>query len=111
MMAGSHWPKAKNPQRPSIPRRQRAEIRRKLTAIELTLEQIEAETEVVTYLGDFRKSNPRRAMISLPPLVIQSITGIRLVVGYLTYYLQLAVSCHLTKVPDPSDLAGGHHRW
>lgn len=63
---------------------------KRLATIELTLELIKAETTGVTYLECFRKSNLRRTMISIAPLVIQSITGIQWVAGYFTYYLQLA---------------------
>jgi MFS transporter, SP family, general alpha glucoside:H+ symporter len=64
--------------------------REKLAMIELTLEEINYETEGVTYLECFRKSNLRRTMISVGPLIIQVLTGITFVAGYFTYYLQLA---------------------
>jgi len=56
----------------------------------LTLEEIKYETEGVTYLECFRKSNLRRTIISIGPLLIQVLTGITFVAGYFTYYLQLA---------------------
>lgn len=63
---------------------------KKLALIDLTLEAIKRETEGVTYLECFRRSNLRRTMISIGPLIIQVITGITFVAGYFTYYLQLA---------------------
>ncbi|KAL6884703.1 maltose permease MAL31 [Trichoderma evansii] len=62
----------------------------RLAAIELTLEEIKAETEGVTYIECFRRSNLRRTMISIGPLIVQVLTGITFVAGYFTYYLQLA---------------------
>lgn len=64
--------------------------RTKLAMIELTLEEIKHETEGATYLECFRRSNLRRTMISVGPLIIQVLTGITFVAGYFTYYLQLA---------------------
>lgn len=66
------------------------EGRKKLALIELTLEEIKRETEGVTYLECFRKSNLRRTIISIGPLIIQVLTGITFVAGYFTYYLQIA---------------------
>lgn len=66
------------------------EGRKKLALIELTLEEIKKETEGVTYLECFRKSNLRRTIVSIGPLIIQVLTGITFVAGYFTYYLQLA---------------------
>ncbi len=63
---------------------------KKLAMIELTLEEAKHETEGVTYLECFRRSNLRRTMISVGPLIIQVISGITFVAGYFTYYLQLA---------------------
>lgn len=66
------------------------EGRKKLALIELTLEEIKHETEGVTYFECFRKSNLRRTIISIGPLIIQVLTGITFVAGYFTYYLQIA---------------------
>lgn len=46
-----------------------------LAHISLTLEEIKQETEGVTYLECFRKSNLRRTIISFAPLLIQQFTG------------------------------------
>ncbi|SPO03444.1 related to maltose permease [Cephalotrichum gorgonifer] len=66
------------------------EARKKLALIELTLEGIREETAGVTYLECLRKSNLRRTMISIMPLMIQALSGIGFVAGYFTYYLQMA---------------------
>lgn len=66
------------------------EAENKLALIEVTLEQVKRETEGVTYLECFRKSNLRRTIISIMPLNIQAFSGIAFVAGYFTYYLQLA---------------------
>ncbi|OQU97498.1 hypothetical protein CLAIMM_03423 [Cladophialophora immunda] len=66
------------------------EGRKRLALIQLTLEEIRKETEGVTYLECFRRSNLRRTIISIGPLIIQVLTGITFVAGYFTYYLQLA---------------------
>ncbi|OLN83277.1 Maltose permease MAL31-like protein 3 [Colletotrichum chlorophyti] len=66
------------------------EGRAKLALIERTLEEVRRETEGVTYLECFKKSNLRRTIISIMPLIIQSLSGISFVAGYFTYYLQLA---------------------
>ncbi|KAL1864918.1 hypothetical protein VTK73DRAFT_5604 [Phialemonium thermophilum] len=63
---------------------------KKLALIDLTLEKIRQETEGVTYMECFKKSNLRRTIISIMPLSIQCISGITFVAGYFTYYLQLA---------------------
>ncbi|KAF4948834.1 hypothetical protein FSARC_13640 [Fusarium sarcochroum] len=63
---------------------------KKLALIEITLEHVKSETEGVTYLECFRKSNLRRTIISIMPLTIQALSGIFFVAGYFTYYLQLA---------------------
>lgn len=63
---------------------------KKLALIELTLAQARQETEGVTYLECFRKSNLRRTIISIMPYNIQTFSGISFVAGYFTYYLQLA---------------------
>lgn len=58
--------------------------RMKLAQMEMTLEEVRAETEGVTYLECFRKSNLRRTMISIMPLCIQALSGIAFVAGYFT---------------------------
>ncbi|EQB55952.1 hypothetical protein CGLO_04056 [Colletotrichum gloeosporioides Cg-14] len=62
----------------------------KLALIELTLDEVRKETQGVTYLECFKKSNLRRTIISIMPLIIQAFSGISFVAGYFTYYLQLA---------------------
>ncbi|KAK2056392.1 alpha glucoside transporter [Colletotrichum caudatum] len=64
--------------------------RAKLALIERRLEEVRQETEGVTYLECFKKSNLRRTVISIMPLMIQAFSGISWVAGYFTYYLQLA---------------------
>ncbi|KAI3533240.1 maltose permease MAL31, partial [Colletotrichum filicis] len=66
------------------------EGRAKLALIERTLDEVKAETDGVTYLECFKKSNLRRTIISIMPLCIQSFSGIAFVASYFTYYLQLA---------------------
>ncbi|WDK16712.1 maltose permease MAL31 [Colletotrichum graminicola] len=66
------------------------EGRAKLALIERTLEDVRHETDGVTYLECFKKSNLRRTIISIMPLIIQAFSGIAWVAGYFTYYLQLA---------------------
>ena len=61
-----------------------------MTAIKITLEEIRCETEGVTYLECFRKSNLRRTLVSITPLVAQQFTGIVFAASYSTYYAQLA---------------------
>ncbi|KAJ0424435.1 general substrate transporter [Aspergillus carlsbadensis] len=63
---------------------------RRLALIEPTLEDVRAETEGVTYVECFRRSNLRRTIIAIMPYCIQSFSGISFVAGYFTYYLQLA---------------------
>jgi SP family general alpha glucoside:H+ symporter-like MFS transporter len=62
----------------------------KLAQIITTLEQVRHETEGVTYLECFRKSNLRRTIISIMPLSIQALSGIAFAASYSTYYMQLA---------------------
>ncbi|KAL3457585.1 major facilitator superfamily domain-containing protein [Aspergillus heterothallicus] len=52
------------------------EGKRRLALIELTLEEVRAETDSVTYLECFRKSNFRRTIIAIMPYCIQSFSGI-----------------------------------
>ncbi|KAK9311248.1 general substrate transporter [Lipomyces starkeyi] len=63
---------------------------KRLAVIKLTLEEIKSETEGVTYLECFRRSNLRRTLISISPLAIQSLSGIVFAASYSTYYMQLA---------------------
>lgn len=44
----------------------------------------------MTYVECFRKSNLRRTIVSIAPLVIQQFTGIVFAASYSTYYIQLA---------------------
>ncbi|KAL2860037.1 general substrate transporter [Aspergillus pseudodeflectus] len=62
----------------------------RLSNIKVTLEEIQLETSGVTYLECFRKSNLRRTIVSIAPLVIQQFTGIVFAASYSTYYAQLA---------------------
>lgn len=55
-----------------------------------TLEEVKRETEGVTYIECFRKSNLRRTIISIMPLSIQALSGIAFAASYSTYYMQLA---------------------
>lgn len=55
-----------------------------------TLEHARKETEGVTYLECFRKSNLRRTVIAAAPLSIQALSGLFFVSAYSTYYQQLA---------------------
>ncbi|KAL4806888.1 hypothetical protein BDV18DRAFT_138403 [Aspergillus unguis] len=67
-----------------------SETANRLANIKVTLEEIRRETEGVTYLECFRKSNLRRTVVSIAPLVIQQFTGIIFIASYFTYYAQLA---------------------
>ena len=58
--------------------------RMKLAQMEMTLDQVKAETEGVTFAECFRKSNLRRTIISIMPLCIQALSGIAFVAGYFT---------------------------
>ncbi|XPT04588.1 hypothetical protein M3J09_013664 [Ascochyta lentis] len=62
---------------------------KRLASINNTLEQIRRETEGVTYLECFRKSNLRRTIISIMPLSIQALSGVAFAASYFTYYMQL----------------------
>ncbi|KAK1633549.1 maltose permease MAL31 [Colletotrichum phormii] len=59
------------------------EGRAKLALIERTLNEVKAETDGVTYLECFKKSN-LRTIISIMPLCIQSFSGIAFVASYFT---------------------------
>jgi SP family general alpha glucoside:H+ symporter-like MFS transporter len=61
-----------------------------LANIKITLDEVRRETEGVTYLECFRKSNLRRTIISIAPLSVQQFTGIVFAASYSTYYAQLA---------------------
>ncbi|KAF6812003.1 maltose high-affinity maltose transporter (alpha-glucoside transporter) [Colletotrichum plurivorum] len=63
---------------------------RRYAEIELTLEQARSETSDVSYLECFRASNLRRTMISIAPLLIQSLAGSLFMQSYTLYYAQLA---------------------
>jgi MFS transporter, SP family, general alpha glucoside:H+ symporter len=67
-----------------------AGIEKRVAYIKLTLEKVREETEGVTYLECFRKSNLRRTMIAIAPMSIQALCGVFFVAAYSTYYLQLA---------------------
>jgi hypothetical protein len=63
---------------------------KKIANIRVTLQDIKRETEGVTYLECFRRSNLRRTIISIVPLSIQALSGVVFAAGYSTYYIQLA---------------------
>lgn len=63
---------------------------KRLANIRITLDEIRRETDGVTYMECFRKSNLRRTIVSLFPLTIQQLTGIIFAASYSTYYAQLA---------------------
>ncbi|ODQ68875.1 hypothetical protein LIPSTDRAFT_121036 [Lipomyces starkeyi NRRL Y-11557] len=69
---------------------------KRLAVIKLTLEEIRSESEGVTYLECFRRSNLRRTLISIAPLSIQSLSGIVFASSNSTYYMQLAGYSDLT---------------
>jgi SP family general alpha glucoside:H+ symporter-like MFS transporter len=62
----------------------------KLAQIVTTLGEVKRETEGLTYLECFCKSNLRRTIISIMPLSIQALSGISFAASYSTYYMQLA---------------------
>lgn len=63
---------------------------KRLANIKVTLEEVRRETEGVSYLECFRKSNFRRTIVSISPLLVQQFTGIVFAASYSTYYAQLA---------------------
>ncbi|KAL4869153.1 hypothetical protein BDV12DRAFT_196587 [Aspergillus spectabilis] len=63
---------------------------KRLANIKAKLEEIRQETEGVTYLECFRKSNLRRTIVYIAPLIIQQFTGIVFAASYSTYYAQVA---------------------
>ncbi|KAL4798108.1 general substrate transporter [Aspergillus venezuelensis] len=66
------------------------EVAKRLANIKVTLDEIRRETEGVTYIECFRRSNLRRTIVSIAPLIIQQFTGIVFAASYSTYYAQLA---------------------
>jgi MFS transporter, SP family, general alpha glucoside:H+ symporter len=73
---------------------------KRLAVIRQTLEEVRKETEGVTYLECFRKSNLRRTIISIAPLSIQAIGGVIFIAGYSSKFLPPMGPCELqlTKV-------------
>lgn len=65
------------------------DVTKRLAVIKLTLEQIRKESDGVTFIECFRKSNLRRTIIGIAPLSIQALSGISFT-GYFSYYIQLA---------------------
>lgn len=63
---------------------------KRLANIKMTLEEVQRETEQVSYLECFRKSNLRRTIVSIAPLTVQQFTGINFAASYSTYYAELA---------------------
>ncbi|RAR10487.1 general substrate transporter [Stemphylium lycopersici] len=89
---------------------------KKLSQIMTTLQEVRRETEGVTYLECFRKSNLRRTIISVMPLTIQSLNGIVFAASYSTYYMQLAgfttaMSFKLQIVQQVISLLGNVMSW
>ena len=89
---------------------------KKLSQIMTTLREVRRETEGVTHLECFRKSNLRRAIISVMPLTIQSLSGIVFAASYSTYYMQLAgfttaMSFKLQIVQQAISLLGNAMSW
>ncbi|KAG9235732.1 general substrate transporter [Amylocarpus encephaloides] len=68
------------------------DVEKRMSAILLTLEQVKAETEGVSFAECFRGSNLRRTMISILPLTIQALSGIFFMASYSTYYYQSVFS-------------------
>ncbi|KAJ5999984.1 hypothetical protein N7481_000393 [Penicillium waksmanii] len=66
------------------------ETQKKIALIKNTLDEIRHETEGVTYLECFRRSNLRRTIVSIMPITIQALSGVVFTAGYSTYYMQLA---------------------
>jgi MFS transporter, SP family, general alpha glucoside:H+ symporter len=63
---------------------------RRLADIQRTLEAAKQENDHASYLECFRRSNLRRTIISVMPLIIQSASGVVFMVSYTLYYAQLA---------------------
>ena len=92
------------------------EAEQKLAQIMTTLNEVRRETEGVTYLECFRKSNLRRTIISIMPLCIQALSGIAFAASYSTYYMQLAgfttaMSFKLQIVQQVISLIGNVMSW
>lgn len=92
------------------------EGRKRLASINQTLDQVRRETDGVTYLECFRKSNLRRTIVSIAPLCIQSLSGIVFAGSYATYYIQLAgystsASFKLQIVQQVISLVGNVMSW
>lgn len=92
------------------------ETNKKLAVIHLTLEEIRRESAGATYLDCFRKSNLRRTIVSIAPLLIQSLSGIVFAGSYSTYYMQLAgystsASFKLQIVQQVISLVGNVMSW
>ncbi|KAH8649798.1 general substrate transporter [Xylariales sp. PMI_506] len=62
----------------------------KLANIRSTLALAQQQTEGATYMECFKRSNLRRTIISIMPLVIQALGGVYFIAAYGTYYIQLA---------------------
>lgn len=89
---------------------------KKISIINLTLEEVRHETNGVTYLECFRQSNFRRTLISIAPLCIQALSGIIFASSYSTYYIQLAgystsASFKLQIVQQAISLVGNVMSW
>ncbi|PSN59573.1 general substrate transporter [Corynespora cassiicola Philippines] len=89
---------------------------KKLVVITNTLEEVRKETEGVTYLECFRRSNLRRTIISIAPLSIQALSGVAFAASYSTYYMQLAgfstsMSFKLQIVQQVLSLIGNVMSW
>ncbi|KAM0431470.1 hypothetical protein ACHAPT_005448 [Fusarium lateritium] len=87
-----------------------------LAEIKDTLEKIRQETEGATYLECFRRSNLRRTIISVMPLLIQTFAGSLFTSSYFTYYAQLAgfstqMSFRLSIAQQVLSLAGNVVSW
>lgn len=93
-----------------------SQISKRMAIIATTLEEIRKETEGVTYLECFRKSNLRRTIISIAPLSIQALSGVFFVAAYSTYYQQLAgystgESFHLAIIQQVLSMVGNVVSW
>lgn len=64
--------------------------KKRLENIKMTLEEIKAETEGASWIECFRKSNLRRTLVSMAPILAQQFSGINFAVSYSTYYTELA---------------------
>ncbi|KAJ4991207.1 MFS hexose transporter [Stagonosporopsis vannaccii] len=89
---------------------------KRLASINNTLEQVRKETEGVTYMECFRKSNLRRTIISIMPLSIQALSGVAFAASYFAYYTQLAgfsteMSFKLQIVQQVLSLIGNVMSW